>query len=141
MTPYAKANDQYLAQQVMGASPLRMVVLLLEGGQKFLGHAVQALNQRDYALKARKTNTVLAIIDELAQRLDFERGGDLARNLDRIYDWWTREVLQASADKDGGRLERVARQMGELRQAWEQLERQGAGSAEMPELQIRDMVG
>lgn len=141
MTPYAKATDQYLVQRVMGASPLQLIILLLEGGQRFLGQAAQALQRQDYALKARKTNTVLSIIDELNQRLDHEHGGELAANLAAIYTWWTQEILTASSTKNPAQMERVIAQMGELRQAWEQLERQGSGDPSIPGFQLQDMVG
>ena len=141
MTPYAKASDQYLVQRVMGASPLQLVILLLEGGQRFLGQAAQALQRQDFALKARKTNTVLSIIDELTQRLDHEHGGELATNLAAIYAWWGQEILAASSAKNPAQMERVISQMGELRQAWEQVERQGSGDPSNPGFQLQDMVG
>lgn len=141
MTPYAKASDQYLVQRVMGASPLQLVILLLEGGQRFLAQAMQALERKDYAAKANHTNRVLAILDELTSRLDPETGGELAQNLLGLHAWWSREIVEASMSKDGARLSRIHRQMGELRQAWEQLDRQGAGGHEPAEFQIRDMVG
>ncbi len=141
MTPYAKASDQYLVQRVMGASPLQLVILLLEGSQRFLTQAMQALERKDYAAKAAATNRVLAILDELTSRLDAEAGGELAQNLLGLHAWWTHEIVEASIAKDPARLGRIQRQMGELRQAWEQLDRQGAAPHEAGAFQIRDMVG
>lgn len=141
MQPYAKASGQYLAQRVLGASPQQLMALLLEGGQRFLTQAVQAIGRRDIAAKAQFTNKALAIVEELTLRLNHEEGGELVGNLVRIHDWWTREILSASASKDPARLERVSRQMGELRQAWEQLDQKPSGSHEGPAVMVRDMVG
>ena len=139
MTPYAKASNQYLFQRVMGASQVQLVALLLEGGQRFLFQAVQALDRKDYEAKARHTNRVLAIIEELTNRLDVENGGGLAQNLQGLHRWWSSEILEASRTKDVKRLEEVHRQMGEIRQAWEQLElQQRTAPAAMA---VRDLVG
>lgn len=141
MQPYAKPSDRYLAQRVLGASPQQLMVILLEGGQRFLSQAIQAIGRRDYAAKAHYTNRVLSIVEELTLRLNHEEGGEVVSNLVRIHDWWTREVLAASATKDPARLERVARQMGELRQTWEQLDQKGTAMVDASALQVRDMVG
>ncbi len=139
MTPYAKASNQYLFQRVMGASQVGLVALLLEGGQRFLSQALQALDRKDYEAKARHTNRVLAIIQELSNRLDLETGGGLAQNLEGLHRWWSSEILEASMTKDAKRLEEVQRQMGEIRQAWEQLDLQQRTTSTT--LAIQDLVG
>jgi len=141
MQSYAKASDQYLAQRVLGASPQQLMAILLEGGQRFLLQAAQAIGRRDIAGKAHCTNRVLAIVEELTVRLNHEDGGELVDNLVRVHDWWTREILAASAAKDAARLERVGRQMGEIRQAWEQLDQKRGVSVDVSAFQVRDMVG
>ncbi len=141
MQPYAKASGQYLAQRVLGASPQQLMALLLEGGQRFLAQAAQAIGRRDIAAKAQFANKALAVVEELTLRLNHEEGGELVGNLVRIHDWWTREILAASAAKDPARLDRVGRQMGELRQAWEQAELKRTGAQDGPALQVRDLVG
>jgi flagellar secretion chaperone FliS len=140
MQPYAKASDQYLVQRILGASPQQVVAMLLEGGQRFLAQAVQAFERHDIAAKAHATNRVLAIVEELTLRLNHDEGGELVDNLVRIYDWWTREILTASATKDPARLDRISRQMGELRQAWEQLDQKRVTGFEGAALPIREMV-
>lgn len=141
MTPYAKASDQYLTQRVMGASPEQLVALLLEGAQRFLAQATQALSRKDYATKGKALNRVSAIVEELSIRLDHEGGSDLAVNLLRLYDWWGREIVAAGAQLDVSRLERVSLQMGEMRQAWEQAYQARVGVAGKAGFQVGGMVG
>lgn len=141
MTPYAKASDQYLTQRVMGASPEQLVALLLEGGQRFLTQAAQALARKDYAAKGHALNRVTAIIEELAVRLNHEGGGELVENLVRLYDWWGREVVEAGAQLDAARLERVSRQMGEMRQTWEQAYQKRAATPSESGFQAGNLVG
>jgi flagellar biosynthetic protein FliS len=141
MTPYANANSQYLVQRVLGASPQQLMAILLEGGQRFLTRGVEATKRGDIAGKAHFTNKALAIVEELTLRLNHQEGGELVNHLLGVHDWWTREILAASATKDAVRLERVSRQMGEIRQAWEQLDQKRGTSVDAAAFQVRDMVG
>ena len=141
MQAYHPSSDQYLAQRINSASPEQLVALLLEGAQRFLAQGRQAMGRKDFAAKARSINRTLAIVEELVLRLDQEQGGELAANLARVYDWWSREILAASATKDEGRLDRINRQMGEMRQVWEQLDQQQRGSVPAPAaFQLQSMV-
>lgn len=141
MTPYAKASDQYLTQRVIGASPEQLVALLLEGAQRFLGQAVQALSRKDFAAKGQALNRVSAIIEELTLRLDHDGGGELVANLLRLYDWWGREIIDAGARLDTSRLEHASLQMGEMRQIWEQAFQMRVGAARSAGFQVGGMVG
>lgn len=121
MTSAATAYDQDLARRVAEATPELMVAMLLEAAQRFLDQAISAMNRNDHAAKGQAVNRVYAIIEELAARLNLEQGGDLASDLDLIYEWWSWELLQASAQMETRRLEKMIGLMGELKQSWEQL--------------------
>ncbi|NWJ41140.1 MAG: flagellar protein FliS [Geothrix sp.] len=116
------------------AVPEHMVVLLLEGGQRVLVKLEEAIASDDPRLKAHFTKKMLAILDELRRRLNHDQGGDLVDTLDRLYDWWHREILLARSNGDVERLKRVHAQMGDMRQAWEYVLFQGEGMSESPEL-------
>ncbi len=63
----------------------------------------------------------IAIITGLDSCLDREQGGDLAANLEAIYDYMNMRLLEANAENDIAKLEEVARLMGEIRSAWLQI--------------------
>lgn len=115
------AADQYLIQRINGASPEQLTAMLLEGAQRFLMQAMVAMSKRDIPAKARLVNRVSAIIEELLVQLNHEQGGELVGNLVRLYDWWLTELFQGSQNNQPDRLERVVRQMGELKGTWEEL--------------------
>jgi flagellar protein FliS len=120
MNSYAQSADAYLVQRVMGASPEQQAALLMEAAQRFIGKAIQAIEQKDYPAMARCFTRVTEIITESALRLNYEEGGELVQNLANMYDWWTREIFKASATRDVVQLRIISDQMGEIRQAWEQ---------------------
>jgi flagellar protein FliS len=118
---YAKSADAYLTQRVLAASPEQQAALIMEAGQRHLGKASQAFLRQDVSAAAASLSKVLEAITEATLRLNYEDGGELVENLEKLYDWWTRELVAAGHLKDVGRLTAVGEQMGEIRQAWEQL--------------------
>ena len=123
MQPYfgGKPAQQYLTQRINGATPEQLVAMLLEGAQRFLSQAIQALRNRDIQTKARLVNRVSAIIEELAVRLNHEEGGEVVDNLTRIYEWWLKELFEASQKNQPERLEYIGRQMAEMKGTWDQV--------------------
>lgn len=52
--------------------------------------------------------------------LDMEIGGELAKNLFRVYEFWHHELVMANMQKDAVRVERVLGYAKEYRQTWAQ---------------------
>ncbi len=113
--------------------PEHMVVLLLEGGQRHLAKAQEAIRSQNPMVRDHHINKVLGILTELVTRLNHEQGSDLVDNLVRVYDWWGREVVEAGVLNDEDRLKVISSQMGEIRKSWEQVLFQGEGLSENPE--------
>ena len=117
-----------------GLIPEHMVVLLLEGGQRFLAKAEEAGRRRDVTTRDFFLKKIDVVLKELHKRLNHAEGGDLVNNLIRLYDWWGREIPAAAAAGDIARLKLASEQMGEIRRAWEFVLFQGEGMSESPEL-------
>lgn len=127
------AADQYLVQKISGASQEQLAAMLLEGAQKFLSQAITAMGVRDIPAKARLVNRVSAIIEELTVQLNLDEGGELVTNLARLYDWWLNEIFQGSQNNQRDRLERVHKQMGEIKATWEAFHSQRSLGQPRPE--------
>ena len=127
-----KATSQYLAQRVQGASPEQLVAMLLEGGQRFINLAIKSMETHDLPSQARYVNRVADIILGLRERLNVEQGGELVENLMRLYDWWTDELFDAAMKGEPERLQRISRQMADLRGTWEELDRRKARNDQPP---------
>ncbi|MCB1052526.1 MAG: flagellar export chaperone FliS [Acidobacteria bacterium] len=113
---------QYMANQyktnTYATSPQQLVVMCYDGMIMFLNKAKAAMAQSDIAEKTRYINKTLAIVAELQSNLNFEMGGEIAKNLDRIYDYFGRELLTASVRNDSGKIDAVINLMRELRTSW-----------------------
>jgi len=75
--------------------------------------AVAAIRRRDIPTRARLVNRVSSIVEELAIRLNHEEGGELVENLTKVYDWWLKELFEASQKNEPERLEAIERQIAE----------------------------
>ena len=61
------------------------------------------------------------IITELTVSLDFEQGGEIAKNLFSIYTWFNKELLESNIKQDTKRIAAVRNQLSELRSAWAEI--------------------
>ncbi len=52
--------------------------------------------------------------------LDMEIGGEVARNLFRVYEFWHHELVMANMQKDADRVERLLPGFKDYRQMWSQ---------------------
>jgi flagellar protein FliS len=94
--------------------------MLLGGACGFLKQAAAAIQNRDLPAKVHLVNRVSAIIEQLAVMLNFEEGGEVVDNLCRIYDWWMKELLEASSVNAPGRLLAIGAQMEKMQETWQQ---------------------
>lgn len=102
-----------------------LVLMLLDGLQERISAAHLAIQNSDFDAKARFLNRSLGILGELRRALDFEAGGALARNLDALYDYCTRQLLVASVELRTEPLDEVSRLVNEIRIAWMSVRSEG----------------
>jgi len=113
----------------------------MESGVLHLGKAIHALNENNFSTATGRFIRVAEVIQEASIRLNLEDGGEAARSLEKLYRWWTAEIMEAARLKDTARLAGVARGMGEIRQAWEQLHLQKVKADHTGAFSFQDQVG
>ena len=116
----------YQAQSVLSASAGQLILMLYDGALRFLGHARDALEMPETTPKRIEivnTNILKAqnIIVELQGSLNLEAGGDHAKNLDRLYDYYLRRLLEANLKKQADPLLEVERLVRTLRDGWAEM--------------------
>jgi flagellar protein FliS len=123
VTPYATAQQAsaYRDSSVLTAPPERLVVMLYDGAHRFLFQAAHAMRSGDISLMNNRMQRAEAIINELRQTLDFEKGGEIAPRLEAIYTFCQRHLLDARLKRDPERIEQVMKLLADLREAWDQV--------------------
>jgi len=120
--PYRTAANAYrsldVETMVDAADPHRLVEMLYDGAVVQVAKARHALARQDITTKCEATGRAIRIIDEgLKASLD-GRAGDVARNLDALYDYMTRTLLSANLKNSDAQFGEVEKLLGELRGAW-----------------------
>jgi len=121
------AGIAYRQRAVEGASPVGLVVLLYGTIVASLLRAKQAIQDKNTEKRVSELNHVLTVIGQLQGTLDFERGGHVARHLDRFYSVMRARVLQASIQNSMPILEELVRHFTSLKEAWQEVERSTMG--------------
>jgi flagellar protein FliS len=117
--PYAAAR--YLESDVTQADPAQIIVLLYEGAIYRIGQAVQEMEKQNTLTSGIALYRALAIIGELRKSLNLEAGGEIARNLDRLYLYMHEELVKGHLAREPQPLERVRILLTDLNSAWRQV--------------------
>ncbi len=116
---------QYQHTHVMTSSNIQLVVLLYDSALKSIELARDGMLRNNVKDKTRFLGRAVAIVTELSNVLDFNRGGEIAHSLHRLYDYMLAEFIQANARNHPGHLEGPLRCLSILREAWQQVAQQG----------------
>jgi len=126
---YPNALSAYRETRIRTASQGQLIVMLYDEAVKQLDLGLDILaretrGKRDPSL-IEMLNVALVkaqeIVTELMASLDFEQGGEIARNLFSLYNWFNRELLQANVSRDAERIKAVRTMMDELRSGWHEI--------------------
>lgn len=119
------AFDGYGAVQVATgvatADSTKLILMLFDGLMESLAAARGHIEHGNTAEKSKALSRAGRIVIGLQGALDFQQGGDLARNLDDLYGYVTRRLIHVNAYNDLQALEEVRGLMDEIREAWSSL--------------------
>lgn len=107
-----------IASRIEAASPHELVAILYEELLRSLDVTRTALSQgKQEACRAARERSS-SILLALEASLDFERGGEIASNLARVYRSMQKELAASVEAGDAQSLEAVRRSVAELLGAW-----------------------
>lgn len=101
------------------ASPHRLVQMLMEGSLDKLATAKGCIERGDLEGKSRQISWAMSIVNGLRTSLDMEAGGAIAVNLDDLYAYMVRRLVDASTHNDTAALSEVIDLMLEIKAAWD----------------------
>lgn len=105
---------------VLAASPHRLIVMLFEGAETALRMALAQMAAGDIPGKGRSISKAINIIDNgLRASLDTKAGGEIATNLESLYEYMNNRLLQANLNNSADMVQEIMKLLGELKSAWE----------------------
>lgn len=112
------------------ASPHRLIQMLMEGGLARLSSAAHHLRCGELAKKGENVGLAISIISGLQASLDPSHGGDIATNLDRLYDYMIRTLVAANFANDVAGIEEVQALLGQVKTGWDAIAGHAAAQEE-----------
>jgi flagellar protein FliS len=116
------AMNQYktvdLRSAVASASPHKLIAMLYDGALTSLASAKGCIDRKDIENRTKQLNKANSIVLGLRDFLDLEKGGEVAENLDALYDYIIRGIIQANRDQSAEKIQEIINLLLELKQGW-----------------------
>lgn len=118
-----KALKQYntigLETAVSEASAHELVNMLFAGALTAITRAKGLIEQKDMAGKGEQINKASRILVHLKGSLDLDKGGEVAANLDPLYDYMIQRLAIANIELNTDLLDEVMKLISEVKMGWD----------------------
>jgi flagellar protein FliS len=125
MAKVHSAVQQYnrvgVTTSVEAASPHRLIQMLMAGALEKIAIAKGHMERNEIAQKGSHISWAISIIDGLRASLNLEAGGEIAQNLDDLYDYMTRRLARANVENNIDLLDEVASLLRTIKGAWDEI--------------------
>jgi len=119
MNVYAKnARAAYVKNEIANLSREEIVVKLYQALCVRMRGAIEEIKDGRIGKKAEHLSRALAIVLELQNSLDMEQGGEIAENLNRLYDYMASELMAANLKNDIRKIEASLKVAEILLEGW-----------------------
>ena len=120
MANHIDSYKKYQQVQINTASRMKLVLMLYNAAIGAMKKAIHSLEQEDVEGKGKCLIKAQDIILELMVSLDLEVG-EMATNLQRLYLYCYRRLIEANINMDPKPIEEVIGLMSKLQDAWEKI--------------------
>jgi flagellar protein FliS len=115
----AQYNQIGVQSGVAEASPHRLIQMLLEGALARIAAALGHMRRGEIAPKGQQISLAMAIIDGLRAALNRDADQELVANLERLYDYLIRRLLEANLKNDPAILQEIGSLLSQIKQGWD----------------------
>jgi flagellar protein FliS len=117
------ALNQYSQNAVQAgiesASPHRLIQMLMEGALAKIAVARGHMERGEIRDKGEQIGCAISILEGLKASLDHDKGGDIARNLEDLYIYMERRLIESNRGNDVGLLDEVSDLLRQIKEAWD----------------------
>ncbi len=113
---YAAVHTESIVEE---STPHALIQMLMSGFLMQVNAAKGAIAQNNWAAKSTHISRAISIVGGLIDGLDMERGGSIAENLTRLYEYINAKLFQASAENSVAILDEVSDLMRSVKEAWD----------------------
>lgn len=131
MTTYDDPYRAYVEGSVLSSDPVRLVMALYEGAVESAREARRCLENGDIWGRVKAVTKAVNILIELTVSLDHKKGGEIATNLARLYNYMQRKVMEGHARKSASAFEEVEKLLRSLLEAWKVVATEQKGALQL----------
>jgi flagellar protein FliS len=111
---------------IESASPHRLIQMLMDGVLDKISSAKGYMKRGEVAKKGEYISWAMSIIGGLRVSLDKSLDTSLVQNMDALYDYMGRRLLEANLNNDPAMLDEVSRLMKEIKTGWDGIAEEAA---------------
>jgi flagellar secretion chaperone FliS len=112
------AHQSYKTANITTADRGKLVIMIYDHCIKWTKKADEELTSNNMEPMVRAVQRVQNGLTELMCSLDMEKGGEIAKNLFRLYEFYSRHLTMAIRNRSVQALRDVSGMMSILREAW-----------------------
>jgi flagellar protein FliS len=112
---YAQTNIESIVHE---ATPHKLIEMLFKGAKDALAQAVGAIEREDFEAKGKKISKATEIILNLQTYLDKEKGGEVAENLNELYTYMAKMLIDANRTNDLEKLREISGLLDTVADGW-----------------------
>ncbi len=110
--------DSYKLTDISTADRGRLLIMVYDHCIKWCNTAREAIAAGDIGKRTKSIFKIQDGITELICSLDMEKGGEIAQNLRRLYDFYNQHLTDANLKNSAQNIEEVQGMLESLREAW-----------------------
>lgn len=132
---YKRFSNKYQRTSLATAGKMDLVIACYEKAIQCLHIAKISYDTGEIEIKANNLQKALNIINELQGALDFDAGGEISKNLDSLYSYVTRRLIEGDLKRNLSVFDESINILSELNEAWKNIaqgEEQPNASASSP---------
>jgi flagellar protein FliS len=118
---YNQASNLYHRTAIETADPVQLIIMCYDSAIRDLKQAKELHENREMNGAYRKIRHAQDIVTELLVGLDYARGGDIARNLSRLYNFILRQLFGINTRGNTSIYDHLVNILVELRDGWESI--------------------
>ncbi|MGJ5817928.1 flagellar export chaperone FliS [Paludibaculum fermentans] len=123
MRNFVGTDSEYIESRVLSATPAGLIEILYEKALEHMASAQFHLRAGEVVERGQAISKVQAIINELLHSLDTKKGGEIALNLQRLYEYSVLKLTEAHRFGTEAGLVEVERILQNMLDGWREATR------------------
>lgn len=113
---------EIMQQQQENISSHQVISLLLDGALERVTQAKACIDDGNFEDKNIIVGKIIGIINGLRGSLNFQEGGEIAVNLDALYDYMITRIDNASPESEAQALDEVSELISQVKSGWDEID-------------------